>query len=219
MTLLCFASRCCFTFGVFLFFFWTCSSCFILSEGPVCWNLRPQTTLWTAPDSWQHGGFGWVTEVHFFSPSPPKAAILMPVWTQPSCSPTRQKNDEQRLALFKEDAKQLLQPQALVHRVRIRLCVESFCDCDYSDRNMIHAHADVQEVLESRFHLSLCLASVACFCLFKHMICSRLIAALLLRHHVYSCITLCWCLSGGFMCYILLFSCDVSSCILRVEGR
>lgn len=94
-----------------------------------------------------------------------------------------------------------------MHWVCIRLCVESFCDCDYSEGNMIRAFADVQEILESRFHLFLCMASTACFCLLKHMICSRLIARLLLCHHVYSCITLWWSLSGGFMSSILLFSC------------
>lgn len=48
-------------------------------------NLWPQTTFRTAfpSGSWQHGGFGCPTEVHFFSPSPSKSAILMPFWTEP----------------------------------------------------------------------------------------------------------------------------------------
>lgn len=45
-------------------------------------------------------------------------------WAQLFFEPARQ-NDEQRLSLFKEDARQLLHPQALVHRVRILLCSQS----------------------------------------------------------------------------------------------
>lgn len=119
-----FASWCCFTFVVLGPVFPTLSRQKDLS--PITCDNRQRFGLLFRSDSWQHGGFGCATSVHFFYPSHPKAAVLMPLWTQPSSCWTCHKNDEQRLPLFKEDAWQLLHPQALVHWVRIQICVGEF---------------------------------------------------------------------------------------------
>lgn len=119
-----FASWCCFTFVILGPVFPTPSRQRDLS--PITCDNRQRFGLLFRSDLWQHGGFGCATSVHFFYPSHPKASDLMPLWTQPSSCWTCHKNDEQRLPLFKEDAGQLLHPQALVHWVRIQICVGEF---------------------------------------------------------------------------------------------
>lgn len=113
---------------------WTRSSQRDLSPGAITCDHRYVKEFWTAflSDSWQHGDFYCTTEVNFVHLSPPKAAILMLLWPQIFFS-TANKNDEQRLSLLKEDARQLLHPQTLVHWVRIQLC-----DCDADGQWMQH---------------------------------------------------------------------------------
>lgn len=119
MRLLCFAYWCYFTFVIL-------GAAFPALSGqrnrlPLPCDNRQQKGIRTAllSNSRQHGGFGRSTKVQFGYPSP---AFLNP--TQLFLN--RQQNDEQRLPLFKENARQLFHSQALVHRVCIQLCVESF---------------------------------------------------------------------------------------------
>lgn len=154
-------------------------------------NLWPQTTFCTAfpSDSWQHGGFG-PTEVHFFSPSPSKSAILMPFWTEPSSLSTCHK-------MMSKDSR-FSRKMHGNFSTRRHSCIgyvsTCFCDCDYSEGNIMCLQV-FRKFGEADF---------TCFCVWQELPVFVFYSTWvmiswwgILCHCVYSGSAFCWCLSGG----------------------
>lgn len=147
--------------------------------------------------------------VHFVYLSPPKATVLMPLWTLPNCFWTANKmmNKDSRFSRKMHGNFSTRRHSCIGY---VSSCVLRVLWVWLQWLTHHDAFAGIQEVLESLFLylestynqkynqlMGNCLTLLLCPCV----------------------LSLCWCLSGGFMCFIPLCSRDVSGPSLRVPFR